>query len=132
MLKFFFSVSLFMGNPPYNYFLKVFERFLPLSHFLYILYHKNFFAARNANSAHFSHILKHSCSFHVKTRCRHVQRRCSFLEDIAFTPCFLSLARRLAKLYLHFQFRAGAGLPHAATGQQPAVHRGDGFGKISF
>ena len=53
------------------------------------------------------------------------------MEDIAVTPCFLSLARRLAKLYLHFQYRAGAGLPLPQRGssQHPA---GDGYGKILF
>ena len=101
-------------------------------YFLIILYYKNFFTARNANNAYFSHILKHSCCFQVKTCCHHIKGRSNFSEDVAFTPCFLSLARRLAKLYLHFQFRAGAGLPPTATGQQPAPHQGDGFGKISF
>ena len=101
-------------------------------HFLIILYCKNFFVARNVNYAHFYNILKHSCRLHVKTCCRHAKRRCSFLEDVAFTPCFLSLARRLKKLYLHFQFRAGAGLPHTATGQQPAPYRGMVLGKSHF
>ena len=79
-----------------------------------------------------SNYIIHSCDLHVKTCCRHAKRCCNFLEDVAFTPCFLSLARRLKKLYLHFQFRAGAGLPHTATGQQPAPYRGMVLGKSHF
>ena len=78
-------------------------------HFLIILYYKNFFTARNANSVQFPYIPKHSCRLHVKVCCRHTKRRSFFLKDVAFTPSFLSLARRLAKLYLHFQFRVWSG-----------------------
>ena len=68
----------------------------------------------------------------IETRCRHAKRRSSFLEDVAFTHCFLFPARRLSIVNLHFQFRAGAGLPHTATGQQPAPYRGMVLGKSHF
>ena len=53
--------------------------------------------------------------------------RCCFHASL-----FLFPARRLAKLYLHFQFRTGAGLPHTATEQRPVTHRGMVLGKFHF
>lgn len=88
--------------------------------------------ARNANNTHFSHILKHSCSFHVKTRCPHVQRCCSVLEDVAFTPCFFPWLGGWQNCIYTFNFERERDYPIPQRGNSRQPTGGMVLGKSHF